>query len=83
MARNSSPSPSDNTAGQTGSDKTPAPDTTAVAAVTEDEDTILFTVLQPVRVDGVKFMPGEPAPVPYDLVQDLDARGIIDMREQG
>jgi hypothetical protein len=83
MARNSSASPGDNTAGDTGSDKTPASETIAVAAVTQDEDTISFTVLQPVRVDGVKFMPGEPAPVPYDLVQHLDAQGIIDMREQG
>ncbi len=68
MARNSHPSPSVSTAGD---------------AVQQDEDTIIFTVLQPVRVDGIKFMPDEPAPVPYDLVQHLDARGIIGMREQG
>lgn len=52
-----------------------------VEASASGADTISFTVLQTVRIDGIKFKPGRMAPVPYDQLQALDAKGIIDMRE--
>jgi hypothetical protein len=69
----------------------PTPDTSSdadkaganpeVEASASGTDTISFTVLQTVRIDGIKFKPGRIAPVPYDQLQALDAKGVIDMRE--
>jgi hypothetical protein len=52
-----------------------------VEASASGTDAIDFTILQTVRIDGIKFKPGRIAPVPYDQLQSLDAKGVIDMRE--
>ncbi|SIR42808.1 hypothetical protein SAMN05880590_1318 [Rhizobium sp. RU35A] len=77
MARNSATPPSTET--ETGGSAASAPETIAVE---QDDETVLLTILRPVRINGVKFMPDSTAPVPHDLIQSLDARGIIDMRER-
>lgn len=77
MARNSAAPPSTET--ETGG--VPSSALEAIV-VDQDDETVLLTILQPVRINGVKFMPDSTAPVPHDLIQSLDARGIIDMRER-